>query len=238
MSQSRGTVLIVEPEPDSRQRYEVALARAGFRAVSAADAATALRLVARIEPQIVITELALPTLDGFHLVRRLRRQSRMRHVVIVAVADAPGDDLLRQATESGIDRVMRRPSTVQDFARLVEACVQRQEALERLPDGEAAGAPGQDTRLDGKRLADADGARDVMVVDLERGLALFTELFERYPDDALLFYKRGEGYRAAGRRKLAHHDFLAAAERFPDGEWQKRARLAAMRTRSHHERPG
>ncbi|MGE5362303.1 MAG: response regulator [Bacteroidales bacterium] len=239
MSQSRGTVLIVESDPEARGRYELALARAGFRAVSAADAATALRLVSRNLPDVVLIELALPAPDAFHLVRRLRRQPRTGHVTVVALTDAPGDDLLlRRATENGVDTIVRRPTTSQDFARLVQACVQRREsAPPPQGDAEASAPPALESRPDERLLADADGARDVMLVDLDRGLALFADLFTRHPDDGLLYYKRGEGYRAAGKRKLAHHDFTAAAK-FAEGEWRKRAQLAAMRTRSHHERPG
>ncbi len=89
--------------------------------------------------------------------------------------------------------------------------------------------------IEAEMLEEADGARDVMMVDRTRGEALFQVLFERYGDQPLLRYKRGEAYRGIGRRKLAHQEFVLAADRLPQGVWRERARFAAMRTRSHHE---
>ncbi len=93
------------------------------------------------------------------------------------------------------------------------------------------------SRIEDEMLGEADGARDVMTVDRLRGESLFEMLFDRYGDDPLLHYKRGEAYRAIGQRKLAHLEFAIAAERRPEGVWRDRARFAAMRTRSHHEPP-
>lgn len=110
-------------------------------------------------------------------------------------------------------------------------------AQSRQVAGEIARAIGADTALcvDREMLAEADGARDVILVDRTRGEQLFAMLLERYADHPVLHFKRGEAYRAIGRRKLAYQEFVLAAERLPDGVWRERARFAAMRTRSHHE---
>ena len=120
-------------------------------------------------------------------------------------------------------------------AQVRDITTEAHEIAERIQTdfGLAAG----EGRSDGGMLAEADGARGVMLVDRQRGEQLFRVLFERHPDEPLLYFKRGEAYRATGRRKLAHENFAKAFDLFPPGVWRERARIAAMRTRSHHE-PG
>src|SRR5512133_3197243 len=106
MADGERVVVIVEPDAVLRDEYEVALARAGFRAASTSDGTSALRLANRLVPDSVVTEIVLPTIDGFHLAQRLRRQPLTRDVGIVAITAYSGDDLARRAAECGIDTVL------------------------------------------------------------------------------------------------------------------------------------
>ncbi len=265
------TVLVVEPDAGERQQYEVMLARAGFSVVSAADGTSGLRVATRLVPDSALIELALPTLDGFHLARRLRRQPKTHDIGIVAVTAEAGEDLQRRAVESGIDTVVRKPVSMPELLRVIRETVRnsadlrersarlRAEVAESRAEARDLWSQTVDAARRARRLGqsvervltggdgaqpsadalmrEAQGARDVLIVDRERGEQLFQLLFERCHDDPILHFARGEAYRAIGRRKLAHIDFLVAAERLPPGELRDRARLAAMRTRSHHERP-
>ena len=68
-----GTILIVDDEPAVRQLTAEMLEPHGFHVVMAADAATALELVERGHPpDVVLTDLTLPGMDGAELARRLR----------------------------------------------------------------------------------------------------------------------------------------------------------------------
>jgi CheY-like chemotaxis protein len=265
-----GVVLIVDPDRAARQRSELVLARAGLSVVSTADGTGALRMVSRVQPDEVLTEIVLPTIDGFHLARRLRAEERTRDIGIVALTDYDGEDLQQRAAESGIDRVVRKSWGTAVLVRAVRSTLRAAvDARQRLAD-QRTNLHSEVTRHQDLRaqlrdmttelheireqiettfglsvphepadgmLAEADGARGVMLVDRQRGEQLFRVLLESHPDQPLLYFKRGEAYRAMGRRKLAHEDFVKAFEFFPDGPWRQRAKIAAMRTRSHHE-PG
>lgn len=270
MTESRGTVLIVDPDERARARSELVLARAGFRLVSATTGTTALRLATRLLPDNVLTEIDVPKLDGFRLARRLRAQPATEHLAVVALTSYGSDDLTARANEAGFSAVIRKPFAMHDLLRIVaETTRQSREARGRserlradvdqliaethdvmarvrqvraLSDTVARDhallAPEQnDASLDEQWLIDqADGARDVMMVDPSRGASLFEMLFKQRGDHPILRFKRGEAYRALGRRKQAHQDFVVATDLFPPGRWRARARFAAMRSRSHHDR--
>jgi DNA-binding response OmpR family regulator len=66
-------ILVVDDDHDQRQLRSQLLARHGFEALEAADAATAKTLVIEHRPPVVLLDLGLPTLDdGLALIRDLR----------------------------------------------------------------------------------------------------------------------------------------------------------------------
>ncbi len=143
---------------------------------------------------------------------------------------------LRQRSARLRAEVAETRAEAEDLISRAADAARRVRWLEKQVDGVLTGA--EHARPAAEAMtSEAEGARDVLIVDRERGEQLFQMLFERYHEHPMLYYARGEAYRAIGRRKLAHLDFLVAAEQLPPGELRERAKLAAMRTRSHHERP-
>ena len=188
--------------------------------------------------------VAVTSYDGDDLMQRaaesgidtVLRKTRSMADVVRAVATTTRNSrlltsqssALRARVDSEIDRSRRLRSEAEEVvaeSRQVAADIAR-----------AIGAE-DEQRASEQLLLEADGARDVLVVDRARGEQLFDMLSARYGDHAMLHYKRGEAYRAIGHRKLAHVEFTIAADRFPGGVWRDRAQFAAMRTRSHHEKP-
>src|SRR5512145_2262925 len=74
----RGTVLVVEDDPDSLEMLRRMLEALGVRAVPAPDGEVALRLLSDPAPDLVLCDLMLPVVDGFRFVARLRADSRWR----------------------------------------------------------------------------------------------------------------------------------------------------------------
>jgi two-component system response regulator RegX3 len=77
-------ILFVEDEPSISEPFAKALAREGFEAVTARTAREALALAERIEPDLVLLDLALPDGDGRDVCRELRRRSDVPIVMLTA----------------------------------------------------------------------------------------------------------------------------------------------------------
>ena len=134
MSPDRGTespsplVLIVEDDLDTRVLYREVLGVSGLRTVEAHNGHQALEKARDERPNLVLTDLAVPGMDGFELCRALRQSPRLREIPILAVtghAEYLGDpDRFRQA---GIDRVLTKPCLpdllVEEIWRLLRATV-------------------------------------------------------------------------------------------------------------------
>ena len=83
--ESGPVVLLVEDDQDGRRMYADWLKNAGFRVDEAHNGLQALERALDSRPQIVVTDLNIPGIDGFELTRRLRQDSRTRDVPVIAV---------------------------------------------------------------------------------------------------------------------------------------------------------
>ena len=114
------TVLLVEDHVDSRQMYAEFL-RPNFAVVEAGDGLVALQLMEQSRPDIVVTDLALPRMDGFELVARMRADARFRDVPVIALSGYSGAEYASRAREAGSDLVLQKPCLPDELARAVES---------------------------------------------------------------------------------------------------------------------
>lgn len=115
---SPATVLLVEDHVDSRQMYATFL-RPEFNVVEADDGVGALQLMQEQRPDIVVTDLALPRMDGFELVERMRADERLRDVPVIALSGFSGEEYESRARKAGSDVVLQKPCLPDELARAV-----------------------------------------------------------------------------------------------------------------------
>jgi len=69
----RGTVVLVDPEPDSAMNYRTSLAKEGYRVLAFTDGAQALEHIRRARPDLVVTEIKMHGVSGIEIMRELRK---------------------------------------------------------------------------------------------------------------------------------------------------------------------
>jgi signal transduction histidine kinase len=134
---------IVERDPDERARPHTALVvedsapivrlvhqslRREFRILAAPDGLKGLALALRERPDLVITDLMMPGVDGLELTRRLRADPRTRHIPVVMLS-ARGDlDDRVHGLETGVSAYLTKPFSPKELLtcarRLVQATQQ------------------------------------------------------------------------------------------------------------------
>jgi len=83
-------VLLVDDDPDTREMYALALTRSQFEVIEAADGRTAWVAASEFQPDVVVTDLSGPNLDGFELLEWLRAHpetARVRAIVLTGWTD-------------------------------------------------------------------------------------------------------------------------------------------------------
>lgn len=102
-------ILVADDSPQALRLAEQILAGAGHEVVSVTDGAIALRRLPDVNPDILVTDVYLPTKNGFDLARFLRSQPQYNHIRIVFAA-APVDQFNEQdAKNAGADVILRKP---------------------------------------------------------------------------------------------------------------------------------
>jgi len=78
-------ILVVDDEPDLRFMVRLILERAGHDVMDAGHGAAALEKARGAPPDLVVTDMMMPVMDGAELIRRLRADPATAHLPILAV---------------------------------------------------------------------------------------------------------------------------------------------------------
>ena len=121
---SAPTVLLVEDDREGRRPFAAWLTQAGFRVLEAHNGFQALERALELQPDVVVTDLNIPGIDGFELTRRLRKDPRTRAVPILAVtgyAAFAADP--NRAQRAGCDAVLPKPCSPDDLEMTIRSLI-------------------------------------------------------------------------------------------------------------------
>lgn len=129
----RFNVLVADDEEEKRHLLMVALQLQGYSVITASDGKEALDLVESAQPDLVITDVRMPRMDGFELASAIRANPNTRFVpvIIQTAASNQREDLLR-GSEAGalgyftdptdIGLLLARVRTLLDFKQYLDVC--------------------------------------------------------------------------------------------------------------------
>jgi CheY-like chemotaxis protein len=107
-SEAPTCILVVDDAPDIREAHERFLRGSGMQTLQAANGIQALDVARRVAPDVIVTDVDMPIMDGLSLVRRLRADAATRHVrVVVVTGDA--SQQAQAAFAAGCDAVLAKP---------------------------------------------------------------------------------------------------------------------------------
>ena len=98
-------ILIVDDEPGTRTLVAAAVERLGHRATQAADAHEAWPLFESERPEVVITDWAMPGMDGTELARRIRADTDPAYTFVMILTGKADEGAAREAMEEANARV-------------------------------------------------------------------------------------------------------------------------------------
>jgi CheY-like chemotaxis protein len=161
-------ILLADDSPQALRLAEQILTSQSIEVVSVTDGATALRRLADVNPDLLITDVYLPTKSGFDLARFLKSQPQHRHVPVIFAA-APVDEFDEQdAKNAGADVILRKPFEASTLLGAVEQLLQ-QSAAARHNAGSPAPA-----------AIDRNSIRAAVTIALDSAMpAIIEELTER-----------------------------------------------------------
>jgi len=132
------TVLVVEDHPDVRA-YVARHLRRHYRVLEAADGIQALEAMRARVPDLVVSDVAMPGMDGYALCRAIRGDPELEFVPVVLLSAAAGSESRIAGFEGGADGYLIKPfETSELLARIAQLLASRRRLRERIAHAAAA----------------------------------------------------------------------------------------------------
>jgi two-component system, OmpR family, KDP operon response regulator KdpE len=182
--ETKKNILVVDDEAQITRVLKTSLSSQGYGTRTAADGQEALQIMHDWSPDLVITDLRMPNMDGLELCREVRKKSQ----VPIIVLSVKGEESIKvQALDAGADDYVTKPFSMNELTARIRAALRRASVPEQT---QAPVIEIGDFRID-------IAARTVLVK--EREIHLTPKEF-----DLLVFLARHPG------KVLTHRTFLSA----------------------------
>jgi chemosensory pili system protein ChpA (sensor histidine kinase/response regulator) len=112
-------VLVVDDSLTVRRVTQRLLVREGYRVTLAKDGLDAIEKLAEEKPAIVLSDIEMPRMDGFDLVRNMRADARLRDLPVIMITSRIAQKHRDHAAELGVDHYLGKPYSEEDLLALV-----------------------------------------------------------------------------------------------------------------------
>ena len=113
-----GRVLVVDDNADMRD-YLARVLRAHWHTETANDGAHALALVRERVPDVIVTDVMMPNVDGFDLLQALRRSQATAHTPVIVVSARAGEEARLEGLQLGADDYLSKPFSARELVARV-----------------------------------------------------------------------------------------------------------------------
>ena len=114
-------ILLVDDSADTLEMYALGLAFAGYRPLTAVDAATALEQLKSEQPDAVVTDLALMGGgDGWELIRAIKSDPSTRPIPVVVLTGYVDPSITAEARQAGCVAVLIKPCLPDELAHVLQ----------------------------------------------------------------------------------------------------------------------
>ena len=126
-------VLVIDDDPDKLKLLEFALTRAGYQVRTAHDGEEGLAAITSFDPDLIVSDIMMPRMNGYELARRIREnpQTRFIPIILQTAAGSRAEDQ-RLGSEVGalgfitdptdLDLLLARARTLLDFKAYLDTC--------------------------------------------------------------------------------------------------------------------
>lgn len=103
------TILVIEDDSSLRDTLRIHLSSAGYSVRVAADATEAIRVILQGVPDLILSDVTLPYMDGFELLEVLRRDESTRHTPVILLTGLVDDDNYVKGIRLGASAYLTKP---------------------------------------------------------------------------------------------------------------------------------
>jgi DNA-binding response OmpR family regulator len=113
-------ILIVEDTADLLANLEDFLTMEGYNVISATNARRALQILNTESPDLIISDLMMHEMDGFSLVREIKKIPRLKNVPVAIFSAKPLQEYEDIAQSIGVNCCIKKPSTLEHILETIQ----------------------------------------------------------------------------------------------------------------------
>jgi DNA-binding response OmpR family regulator len=117
-------ILLVEDDDDLRELYGYMLLAAGYKVNTVRNGLEAFAEIQVNRPDVVVTDIAMPILNGLDLIVAVRSNDEFADLPVVAITSF-GEDIREQARAAGATNTIDKPTEMERMREVIDAAVSR-----------------------------------------------------------------------------------------------------------------
>jgi CheY-like chemotaxis protein len=117
-------ILLVEDDDDLRELYGYMLLAAGYKVNAVRNGLEAFAEIQLNRPDVVVTDIAMPVLNGLDLIVAVRSNDELADLPVVAITSL-GEDIREQARAAGATNAIDKPTELERLREVIDAAVSR-----------------------------------------------------------------------------------------------------------------
>jgi signal transduction histidine kinase/DNA-binding response OmpR family regulator len=161
-------IVLADDNADLREYIARLLRERGHVVETVADGVEALDAIRAMKPQLLVTDVMMPRLDGFGLLGAIRADAALQDLCVIVLSARSGEEARVEGLDAGADDYLVKPFSARELLARVDSCL----AMARLRQGAAAALQDQ-TRL--LETLNRTGAQLAGQLDLERIVQTVTD---------------------------------------------------------------
>jgi len=121
-------ILIIDDDVALIELVQLHLKAAGHMVRTASDAAEGIRMLLLDPPELIVSDISMPFLDGFELLRALRAEPLTRDIRVIFLTGRNDDESPVKARSLGVDDYLTKPIQVEGLLSSIDAVLKRARA--------------------------------------------------------------------------------------------------------------
>ena len=114
-------ILVVDDSITVRRVTQRLLKREGYRVALATDGFNALEKLQEEKPTLVLSDIEMPRMDGFDLVRNIRSDANLRDLPVIMITSRIATKHKEHAQDLGVDHYLGKPYSEDELLRLIRS---------------------------------------------------------------------------------------------------------------------
>ena len=124
------TILVVDDDPGTRLAISDYLEMSGYSVITAADGQQALEMVELYRPHLMLTDIVMPRMNGYQLVRSVRQHPSLRLLPVIFLTERNKTEERIQGYQSGADLYLPKPFELQELGAAIRNLLERSQMLQ------------------------------------------------------------------------------------------------------------